>query len=101
MLTTPVILQDKITQGVRAVKRDTTKAKEKATTAVKAIRLHCLSCSCDNAAEVRRCELTDCNLYKFRMGRNPNIKRVMTDAQKQAQAVRLKEAREKKEFVNG
>jgi len=70
-------------------------------TALKAIRAKCLWCACGSANEVRLCEIKDCPLYRFRSGKNPNIKRTMTDAQKQAQAVRLKEAREKKEVVNG
>lgn len=37
----------------------------------KAIRAYCLSCVCDNAAEVRRCHLTNCPLHPFRFGKNP------------------------------
>lgn len=35
----------------------------------KAIRLKCLDCCCGQAAEVRRCEITDCPLWRYRMGR--------------------------------
>ena len=35
----------------------------------KAIRLKCLDCTCGQSAEVRKCELTDCPLWRFRMGR--------------------------------
>ena len=38
---------------------------------LKAIRLKCLDCCCQNAAEVRRCEITTCSLWPYRMGRNP------------------------------
>ena len=34
----------------------------------KAIRLKCLDCCCGNSAEVRRCELRNCPLWRFRMG---------------------------------
>lgn len=39
-------------------------------TPVKAIRRKCLSCA-ENAAEVKRCEITDCALYELRMGKRP------------------------------
>lgn len=58
-----------------------------------------MECSGFSANEVRLCELKHCKLYKFRSGKNPNIKRVLSDAQKQAQADVLKRAREKKEVV--
>ena len=35
----------------------------------KAIRLKCLDCCCDQAAEVRKCPAEDCPLWRFRMGR--------------------------------
>ena len=35
----------------------------------KAIRLKCLDCCCDQAAEVRKCPATDCPLWRYRMGR--------------------------------
>jgi hypothetical protein len=41
---------------------------------LRAIRKKCLDCSCDNTAEVRRCLITDCALFPFRMGKNPNRK---------------------------
>lgn len=34
-----------------------------------AIRLHCLECMGDNAAEVRRCSRLACPLHPFRLGR--------------------------------
>ena len=41
-------------------------------TPLKAIREKCLDCVCDAAVEVRRCVCTDCPLFPFRFGRNPN-----------------------------
>lgn len=38
-------------------------------TPIKAIRAKCLDCSGDNRAEVKKCELDDCPLYHYRMGR--------------------------------
>ena len=34
----------------------------------KAIRLKCMDCCCGNSAEVRRCELHKCPLWRYRMG---------------------------------
>lgn len=53
------------------------------TNPVKAIRAKCLDCSCDSAAEVRKCPVTDCALYPFRFGKNPyRAKREYTEEQK-------------------
>lgn len=41
-------------------------------TPLKAIRAKCLDCCCGNSAEVNRCPCTDCSLYVFRFGKNPN-----------------------------
>ena len=41
----------------------------------KAIRLHCIGCSGGNMAEVKRCEMDDCPLYNYRMGKNPRTKK--------------------------
>ena len=41
-------------------------------TPVKAIRAKCLDCCCGSPSEVRLCPCTDCQLYPYRMGRNPN-----------------------------
>ena len=37
-------------------------------TRAKAIRAKCLDCMCGNSAEVRRCPLKSCALWRFRMG---------------------------------
>ena len=39
-----------------------------------AIRKHCLSCE-DGWNGVRDCVISDCNLYLFRFGKNPNKKK--------------------------
>jgi len=44
-------------------------------TPIKAIRQKCLDCCCDSAKEVKECNIPNCSLYKFRMGKNPNIDR--------------------------
>ena len=41
-------------------------------TPMKAIRLKCLDCCCNQVNEVRLCPCRDCSLYAFRMGKNPN-----------------------------
>ena len=43
-------------------------------TPMKAIRAKCLDCMCGQAQEVRLCPITDCSLYPYRMGHNPNRK---------------------------
>lgn len=43
-------------------------------TPMKAIRTKCLDCCCGSAQEVRLCPVTDCSLYPYRMGHNPNRK---------------------------
>ena len=44
-------------------------------TPMKAIRAKCLDCCCGSAKEVKLCTATQCSLYNFRDGHNPNIKR--------------------------
>lgn len=41
---------------------------EERVTRSKAIRLKCLDCCNGNSAEVRRCDLTKCPLWRYRMG---------------------------------
>lgn len=67
---------------------------EQITSPIKAIRAYCLSCVCGNAAEVKRCELTNCPLHPFRFGKNPFTKRTLTEEQRQEAAKRLLKARE-------
>ena len=38
----------------------------------KAIRLKCLDCCCGNMAEVRKCPVTNCSLWRYRMGKEEN-----------------------------
>ena len=62
-------------------------------TPMKAMRAKCLDCN-GNAYEVKLCPCTDCPLWPFRLGKNPNIKpRNLTDEQRKAAAERLKNAR--------
>lgn len=43
-------------------------------TPIKAIKGHCLNCSGGSKKEVRECIITNCPLYSYRMGKNPNRK---------------------------
>lgn len=64
------------------------------TNPVKAIRAHCMECSCGSTAEVQNCPVHKCPLHPFRLGKNPyRQRRAMTDEQRQVLAERLKEAR--------
>ena len=42
-------------------------------TRAKAIRLKCLDCCCNQPAEVRRCDIKQCPLWRFRMGTEERI----------------------------
>jgi hypothetical protein len=39
---------------------------------LRSIRKKCIDCCGGNRAEVARCEIQGCALWRFRMGRNPN-----------------------------
>lgn len=69
------------------------------TSPAKAIREKCLECSCGSANEVRQCVITDCALYPFRFGKNPYIRRNVSEEQKQVFADRMKKARELKKAL--
>jgi len=43
-------------------------------TPLRAIRKNCIDCSGGSKQEVRGCKITDCPLYLYRFGRNPNRK---------------------------
>jgi len=45
--------------------------KTQALTGIKAIRYKCLDCCCGSASEVKQCDIKDCPLHPFRMGRYP------------------------------
>ncbi len=45
-------------------------------TAIKAIRLKCIDCTNNQLVEIKNCLILTCPLYPFRMGKNPNIKRI-------------------------
>jgi len=62
------------------------------TSPIKAIRAKCLDCNY-TSKEVELCPCTDCALWPFRFGKNPYIKRTMTEEQKAAAIERLNKAR--------
>jgi hypothetical protein len=39
---------------------------------LQAIRQKCLDCSCFQPSEVRECPVTTCDLWPYRLGRDPN-----------------------------
>lgn len=61
-----------------------------------AIKEKCLDCSAGDKNEVKLCPITDCTLYKYRFGKDPEGGRKLTEEQKAAAAERLKKARESK-----
>ena len=62
-----------------------------------AIKAKCLDCSCDDRNEVKMCNVEDCPIWPYRLGKDPDSSRKMTDEQKAAAAERLKNARKKNE----
>lgn len=46
----------------------------KTLTPLKAIRAKCIDCSADQLSEVRYCSVTDCPIFIYRFGTNPNRK---------------------------
>ena len=64
-----------------------------ALTPIKAIRAKCLDCCCDQRDEVKLCPAKDCPLWPFRLGKNPNRPKNMTDEQRQVVKERLAKAR--------
>lgn len=62
-------------------------------TPLQAIKRHCLDCL-GNRKEVMACDDEDCNLYPFRMGKNPfRAKREYTEEQKKEMVERLRRGR--------
>lgn len=43
-------------------------------TPLKAIRRKCIDCSGFQPSEVRNCEIPECPLFPYRLGKNPNRK---------------------------
>lgn len=62
-------------------------------TPMQAIRAKCMECSNDSFKEIKLCSITNCPLYDFRLGKNPNIKREYTPEQREEMAKRLASAR--------
>ena len=67
---------------------------------LKAIREKCIDCCAGSLVEVRECELKSCALHPFRMGKNSENKRQLSDDQISARVERLKAAREVKAANN-
>ena len=69
---------------------------------VKAIHAYCLGCICGNINEVRECPVTYCELYPFRMGKNPFRTKVeLSDEEKERRAKLLADSRERVKRENG
>ena len=58
---------------------------------LKVIRKKCIDCCAGKYSEVKKCTAKDCDLWPYRMGKNPFHTREMTDKQKQAATKRLRE----------
>ena len=60
------------------------------------IKEKCMDCGEGTWKFVKDCKHLDCPLYKFRLGKNPNIKRKITSEQKAVLVAHLKRIREKR-----
>lgn len=65
---------------------------EEHVTPMRAIRLKCLDCMCGSANEVSMCPSISCPLYRFRFGKNPNVK--LSDEERERRAERGRAAAE-------
>ena len=75
------------------VETDTEEENSKAMTPMKAIRAKCLDCCGGQYTEVKQCPCTNCPLYDFRLGKNPNRKpRNLTEEQREALRERARKA---------
>lgn len=70
---------------------------KKITSPLKAIKAFCIECNCGQASEVPRCPCTDCPLYEFRRGKNPYLKKELTEEQRKQFAERLSRNRMRRE----
>lgn len=57
---------------------------------LKIIREKCLDCCTGKHCEVRKCHITSCPLWPYRMGKNPFHNRAMTDENKHIAIQHLK-----------
>lgn len=57
---------------------------------VKAIRAKCLECSCGAVSEIKKCLITNCALFPFRLGKNPYRAQNLSD---EARAARVERGR--------
>ena len=46
---------------------------QKILTPLKAIRAKCMECCCGQAKEIKLCNLSDCPLFPYRMGKRPKV----------------------------
>ena len=62
---------------------------------LKAIKEKCMDCCYWQYSEVKNCPATKCPLHPFRLGKNPFIKREMSEEQRDELRQRLEAARDK------
>ena len=71
--------------------------KKEITNPVKAIRAKCLECSNFSTEEVKNCPVDDCDLFAFRLGKNPYRKKIRySDEQRALMTERLLKANAKR-----
>ena len=70
-------------------KEELNQAVKENTNVLRAIRLKCYDCSCYQSNEVRDCPVTICPLYPFRLGKNPFLRKELTEDEKREIKERL------------
>jgi len=64
---------------------------EKITSPIKAIKQFCFECCGRSNWEVKQCPACNCQLHEFRLGKNPYLKRTLTEEQRAEYSQRAKE----------
>lgn len=59
------------------------KVEKESESPLKAIRKKCLECSAENSAEVAKCPIESCALYKYRFGVYPSTRRKIEERRAQ------------------
>ncbi len=66
---------------------------------LKLIRAKCLDCCCDQPKEVALCPIERCPLYRVRLGKDPDTRK-LTDAETEARKNTIAKARKNNAKVN-
>lgn len=68
-------------------------------TPLKAIYANCKKCALKGGGSPAKCESKECDLYPFRMGKNPFLSDGLTEEQKEARRERMRKASQMRRVV--